>query len=328
TKMSSTNDVSMEEIPLEDNEQDSVEYRILMAYAQRRLPANRYKKLQKNANAQKSSPSVKSEGEIRRQRDESGPSQMSELQHGTRKQQSKKQPKQKFLSRYCLPFFCSKAEQQNPPKMHALESHMEDFSASDTRTKSLQKRSHQEQTSEKADVNHIADKLAKLVTTRPQPAPSNVKFKMLMHTQSLEQDGRDGADENGVEGNDEEKTIQTIVALIRKSGDQLEEKFKKDRTLYQRFEDLLSYAFFERLTDMFLEDVSADSMNETENQLQCTKVAFAMEVATRLTAVDNHPMNLVMGFGLKYLQEHFSPWIRDQGGWDKALSSLDEEEVE
>ncbi|POI25158.1 hypothetical protein CIB84_011092, partial [Bambusicola thoracicus] len=180
----------------------------------------------------------------------------------------------------------------------------------------------------KADVNHIVDKLSKLVTTRSQPSPSDVTFKMLMHTRALEQDGRDIADENEGGGNDEEKTIQTIVALLRKSGDQLEEKFKKDRSFYHRFEDMLSYAFFERLTDLFLENVSADSTNETEDQLQCTKVAFTLEVATRLTAVDNHPMNLVMGFGLKYLREHFSPWIRDHGGWDKALSSLDQEEVE
>ncbi|XP_052546442.1 apoptosis facilitator Bcl-2-like protein 14 [Tympanuchus pallidicinctus] len=327
-EMSSPNDVSMEEILLEDNEQDTIEYRILMAYAQRRLPASRYKKLLKNeANVLKTSSLIRSEGEIQHQRDKSGPHQVSELQHGAKKQKSKKQPKQKFLSRYCLPFFYRRAEQQSPTKTRAPNSGMEDFSTSDTCTGSLQKRSFQEQ-SEKADVNHIVDKLSKLVTTRPQPPPSNVAFKMLVHTRALEQDSEDTADENEGEGNDEEKIIQTIVALLRKSGDQLEERFKKDRSFYQRFEDMLSYAFFERLTNSFLENVSADSTNETEDQLQCTKVAFALEVATRLTAVDNHPMNLVMGFGLKYLQEHFSPWIRDRGGWDKALSSLDQEEVE
>uniref|UniRef100_A0A8C8AYR2 Uncharacterized protein n=1 Tax=Otus sunia TaxID=257818 RepID=A0A8C8AYR2_9STRI len=85
---------------------------------------------------------------------------------------------------------------------------------------------------------------------------------------------------------------------------------------------MLSYAFFERITDMFLEDVSADSTNEPGGQVQITKVAFTMEVATRLTAVDNHPMNLVLGFGLKYLREHFRPWIQDQGGWVCALPPL------
>ncbi|XP_040516843.1 apoptosis facilitator Bcl-2-like protein 14 [Gallus gallus] len=326
--MSSPNDVTMEEILLEDNEQDSIEYRILMAYAQRKLPASKYKKLLKNeTKVLKTSSVIRSEDEIQPQGDKSGPSQTSELQHDTKKQKSKKHPKQNFLSRYCLPLLCSRGEQLSPTKTYALNTQMEDLSTSDTCTERPQNRSFQEQ-SEKADVSHIVDKLSKLVTTRSQPSPSDVTFKMLMHTRSLEQDGRDTTDENEGEGNDEEKTIQTIVALLRKSGDQLEEKFKKDRSFYQRFEDMLSYAFFERLTDLFLENVSADSTNETEDQLQCTKVAFTLEVATRLTAVDNHPMNLVMGFGLKYLQEHFSPWIRDRGGWDKALSSLDQEEVE
>lgn len=85
---------------------------------------------------------------------------------------------------------------------------------------------------------------------------------------------------------------------------------------------MLSYTFFKRVTDLFLEDVSADSTSEPEGQVQCTKVAFTMEVATRLTAVDNHPMNLVLGFGLKYLKEHFKPWIQDQGGWVCAFCLL------
>lgn len=58
-----------------------------------------------------------------------------------------------------------------------------------------------------------------------------------------------------------------------------------------------------------------DSIKEDEDKIQYTKVAFTLEVATRLTAVDNHPMNLVLGFGSKYLKEHFSPWIQNHGGW-------------
>lgn len=340
TEMSSPNDVSMEEIPLED-ERDSIEYKILMAYAQRRLSASRYKKLlKKETNAPKSSSLIRSELEIHHQGGKDSSSQTLECQSGMRKQHSKKKRKQKHLSRYCLPFFCSRAEQEKPPKTSVPESR-----TFGTCTESLSVKSCHHQTIEKADVNniadhppsqsgekadvdHIADKLAKLITSRPQSSPSGVMFKMLVHSQSLEEDGKDTAEGNESDGNDEEKTIQQIVALLRKSGDQLEEKFKKDRTFYQQFRDMLSYTFFERITDTFLEDVSADSTNETESQLQCAKVAFTLEIATRLTAVDNHPMNLVMGFGSKYLREHFSPWIRDRGGWEKAVTSLDQEEVE
>ncbi|POI23528.1 hypothetical protein CIB84_012724 [Bambusicola thoracicus] len=146
TEMSSPNDVSMEEILLEDNEQESIEYRILMAYAQRKLPASKYKKLLKNeAEVLKTSSIIRSEEEIQPQGDKSGPSQTSELQHGAKKQKSKKQPKQNFLSRHCLPLLCSRAKQQSPTKTCELSSRMEDLSTSDTCTESPQNRSFQEQ---------------------------------------------------------------------------------------------------------------------------------------------------------------------------------------
>lgn len=99
-------------------------------------------------------------------------------------------------------------------------------------------------------------------------------------------------------------------------------QIQKDRTFYQRFEDMLSYTFFKSITDLFLKCAVADSPSEPESQVQRMKVAFIMEVATRLNAVDNHPMNLVLGFGLKYLREHFKPWIQDQGGWVRVLPPL------
>ncbi|KAM8819939.1 apoptosis facilitator Bcl-2-like protein 14 [Eudromia elegans] len=248
--MSSSDDASMKEIPLEDDERDSIEYRILMAYAQRRLSANKYVKL------------LKTEAEV---------------------QKSSSLFRRKVEIKY--------------------------------------------QGNKKTNVNHIADRLAKLVTSRSQPSPSDASLKRL-YNQSLQQQGRKVTDGSKGEENDEEKIIQTIVALLRQSGDHLEEKIKNDKTFYQYLINSLSYSFFERLIDLTLAAVSADSTSETEGQAQCTKAAFALEVATRLTAVDNHPMNMVLGFGVKYLREHFTPWIQYQGGWEKALTLLDQEEIE
>ncbi|KFV56906.1 Apoptosis facilitator Bcl-2-like 14 [Gavia stellata] len=287
----------MEEIMLEDDERDSIEYKILMAYAQRRLSVSKYGTLLKNeANVQKSSSLIRRKVKINHQRDKDGPSPRIVYQAPMMQQHGKKQPKPKYLPGYCLPLLCGRAEQEEHPV-------------------------HQ-------DVNHIADKLAKLVTSKSQESPSDGSFKIMHHAPRQEQ--HDSYPTVGSEGKeqDEEKIIQTIVSLLRQSGDQLEEKIKKDRVFYQHFKDMLSYTFFKRITDLFLEDISADSKSEPGGQVQCTKVAFTMEVATRLTAVDNHPMNLVLGFGLKYLREHFKPWIQDQGGWEKALTSLDQEEVE
>ncbi|NXG93547.1 B2L14 protein, partial [Stercorarius parasiticus] len=323
TKMSSPNDVSMEEIPLEDDERDSIEYKILMAYAQRRLSVSKYRKLLKNeANVQKSSSLIRRKAEIDHQRDKKGPTLTAVFQGGVTEQHSKKQSRRMYLPGYCLRFLCSRAAQEKSTTPPLQQGH------SEAQSKIVLEGNSQHQTSETTDVNHIADKLAKLVTSRSQESPSDVSFKIMPQGLHQEQDDSDPTGATEGEEHDEEKIVRKIVALLRQSGDQLEEKIKKDRVFCQHFKDMLSYTFFERITDLFLEDVSAVSTSEPRGQVQCTKVAFTMEVVTRLTAVDNHPMNLVLGFGLKYLREHFKPWIQDQGGWDKVLTSLDEEEVE
>ncbi|NWH77024.1 B2L14 protein, partial [Piaya cayana] len=325
TKMSSPNDVSMKEIPLEDDERDSIEYKILMAYAQRRLSVSKYRKLLKNeANVQKPSSFIRRKVKTDHSRDEDGPIERAVSKSGVVQQHSKKQSKRKSLSGYCLPCFCSRAEQERPPVLRQGGVAFLFIPESER----FQVGNSQHQKSETADVNRIADKLAQLVTSRSQEPPSDVSFKIMLQDSFQEED--DSYPTDGSEGkeHDEEKIIRTIVSLLRKAGDQLEEKIKKDRVFYQHFKDMLSYTFFRRITDLFLEDVSAGSTSELGGQVQCTKLAFTMEVVTRLTAVDNHPMNSVLGFGLKYLREHFKPWIQDQGGWEKALTSLDQEEVE
>lgn len=320
--MSSPNVVSMKEILLEDDERDSIEYKILLAYAQQRLSVSKYGKLLENeANVQKPSSLIRRQGKIDHLRDKDRSSLTAFFQGPVIQLQGKTQRKTKHLPRHHLPFPCSSAE---PPALSLQGGHTAGFFPLENQSKIPPQEDSQHQRSglvsqsgETADVNHIADKLAKLVTSRSQEPPSDVSSKISDLTDGSESKERD-----------EEQIIQTIVSLLKQSGDQLEEKVKKDSGLYQHFKDMLSYTFFERITDLFLEDVSADSTSEPEGQVQCKKVAYTMEVATRLTPVDNHPMNRVLGFGAKYLRQHFRPWIQDQGGWEKALTSLDQEEVE
>ena len=56
---------------------------------------------------------------------------------------------------------------------------------------------------ETADVNHIADKLAKLVTSRSQESPSDVSFKIVYHAPCQEQDDSDPTE--GSEGEEHGK---------------------------------------------------------------------------------------------------------------------------
>ncbi|KAM6314502.1 apoptosis facilitator Bcl-2-like protein 14 [Podargus strigoides] len=355
--MSSIDDASMEEILLEDDERDSIEYKILMAYAQRRLSVSKYGKLLQNeANVQRSS-LIRRKEKLDHQRDKDGPSLRAVYEGGTIQQHRGKQRERKHWLGYGLHFLFSKAKKKMspglplPPECAARSSIFEAQSAdlpegnSEQQTRlahwnlertlksALVLESEPDEdldtdtttlTGETADVNQIADKLAKLVTSRSQQSPSDVSFKATCPV-LCQSEGRSRLID---ETEDEEKIIQNIVALLKESGDQLEEKMEKDTVFYKHFKDMLSYTFFKRITDLFLEDVSAGSTSEPGDQVQCMKVAFTMEIITRLTAMDNHPMNLVLGFGLMYLREHFKLWIQDQGGWEKALTSLDQEEVE
>lgn len=93
-------------------------------------------------------------------------------------------------------------------------------------------------------------------------------------------------------------------------------QLKNDKALANSFPDGLSYSLFKTITDQFLRGV--DTRGESEVKVQGFKVALAIDVTAKLTAIDNHPMNKVLGFGTKYLKEHFSPWIQQHGGWVSA----------
>lgn len=82
------------------------------------------------------------------------------------------------------------------------------------------------------------------------------------------------------------------------------------------FQGGLSYSVFKTITDQFLSGV--DTRGESEVKAQGFKAALAIDVTAKLTGIDSHPMNRVLGFGTKYLKENFSPWVQQHGGWVSA----------
>ncbi|XP_048862698.1 apoptosis facilitator Bcl-2-like protein 14 isoform X4 [Brienomyrus brachyistius] len=120
----------------------------------------------------------------------------------------------------------------------------------------------------------------------------------------------------------EEDVIQEIVELLKESGDKLNEEVK-NKNLAQRMQDIFDYDFFKKVTDTFLQHMGSYG-NPTAKKAE---IALAVEVTSRMTAMGNHPMNRVLGFGVKYLQENHSAWIQQHGGWDNAFDSNKDDEV-
>ncbi|XP_052578280.1 apoptosis facilitator Bcl-2-like protein 14 [Peromyscus californicus insignis] len=172
----------------------------------------------------------------------------------------------------------------------------------------------------------IANRVAEIVCLWPPPEDSHsqaggCKFKESIPEVLYFQ--FEGARTCDSKKDGEDEIISKIVELLKYSGDQLGREMKKDKALMSSFQDGLSYSVFKTITNLFLRDV--DTRGESEVKAQGFKAALAIDAIAKLTAIDNHPMNRMLGFGTKYLKEYFSPWIQQNGGWEKVLGiSLEE----
>ncbi|XP_007435859.1 apoptosis facilitator Bcl-2-like protein 14 [Python bivittatus] len=330
---------NMEDISLEDADRTSVEYRLLMVYAQRRLSASKYGQLlERETKAQEESREsaqavTPAKEEVTLQEiclaGDKPLAQYKEQKKVKKKKAKKMKTRASWKCMWVPP--CLRPQAKDPRTPGVFRPHAElngSFVQPEARVESLPDGQND------SDVSHLADRLAEIVDNSRFPSGRKT-FQVVDRTLSLEEDGGWASKpfsqhQGGVDGIDnEEKIIDAIVALLRKSGDELQEKIQKDKTFCQRVWDMMaSYTFFRRVTDRFLEEPPIDSTVNSEDQVKRIKVALIMEATTKLLVMDNHPMNLVLGFGAKYLQENFSPWIQSQGGWGKALRLPDQEEVE
>ncbi|XP_055136599.2 apoptosis facilitator Bcl-2-like protein 14 [Symphalangus syndactylus] len=173
----------------------------------------------------------------------------------------------------------------------------------------------------------IANRVAEIVYSWPPPQATQAggfKSKEILETQGLSfQLGGHVPVASSSKKDEEEQILAKIVELLKYSGDQLQRKLKKDKALMGHFQDGLSYSVFKTITDQVL--MGVDTRGESEVKARGFKAALAIDVTAKLTAIDNHPMNRVLGFGTKYLKENFSPWIQQHGGWEEILGISHEE---
>ncbi|XP_055793992.1 apoptosis facilitator Bcl-2-like protein 14 [Salvelinus fontinalis] len=125
-----------------------------------------------------------------------------------------------------------------------------------------------------------------------------------------------------LETDGEEDAIERLVGLLlRGAGDKLNEEVLKDASLSSEF---FGYSLYERTISTFLSRLGLTSDPSTPGSPRA-QIALTCEVTSRLSAVDSLPMSRVLGFGAKYLQDHFSSWAIQQGGYEEAFVNDDEE---
>lgn len=318
--MNSEMETGMQEILLEDVDEDSVEFRLLMAFAQRNLSDSKFQELIKNRHAQvHDEKNGKMVGPLIGQcgkaaRDLSPNITLtSDSKHTKVEGKKRKKPVWKRMIPQCI-------RGERLEKTGSFEGRERQEKGTVESETSLESAFKEDLSGDAAPdpeaLAHIADHLVDILNDAPDYS-SDPGYRTLRRSFSVEADGV----------SDDEALIQRIAAVLRESGDRLQEEIKSDKTLYQGICELFtSYSYFKKVTDLYVGDQVIEE--EVEIQQQSVKIAFAMDITTKLTAIDHHPMNKVLGFGVKYLKEKFSPWIKEHGGWEKAFSVMDLEDVD
>lgn len=271
--MVSVMDEALEEVPLQD--EDSIEFRMLMVYAQRTLPNSKFQDLMSRTPVKKKD-GVASNGEG----------------HAVFEGPSVPPKKEKKKSRRLkLPMCLRPQRDKRKTKPRSLES------------------------PDEARVRGLVQRLKDIVQKLEKEDEENVAFRGLKRQESVQHDG-DGEDD----------LIKNIVAYMRTEGDKLNNEMVQKQNFLQRLQGYWSYGFFQRLTEAYVENMVP--VSEPEAAQQSSKIALCVHATTKLTALDNHPMNRMFGFGARYLKENYSQWIKEQGGWEKVMGIPDTQEEE
>ncbi|XP_044042828.1 apoptosis facilitator Bcl-2-like protein 14 [Siniperca chuatsi] len=131
-----------------------------------------------------------------------------------------------------------------------------------------------------------------------------------------------------IESDAPEDDVEKVIALLlREAGDKLNDKELKDAIRAR--EIFWNYRFFEKLIKTLLMRMglmTSDPESLGPHASPKTQIAVTCEVTSRLSsAVDTLPMNRMLDHGARYLQDHFSSWAQNQGGYEEALYSEDED---
>ncbi|XP_033989521.1 apoptosis facilitator Bcl-2-like protein 14 [Trematomus bernacchii] len=128
----------------------------------------------------------------------------------------------------------------------------------------------------------------------------------------------------------EDENVERIIGLLlRESGDRLDERELKGSGIsLELFSD---YNFFRRLMQTLLMRMglrSPDPDSPGPKASPKTQIAVTCEVTTRLSALHTLPTNRLLGHGARYLQQYYSSWAQQQGGYEEAFHSDDEDDIE
>lgn len=266
--------------------EDTVEYRLMMAYSQRRRPPKVDRTKEKGSVADQTPSPTPEKTE--------------------REEGRKRRKKKKNIWRRLKPILrCVKPQTEEPePTQTPTDENGPMFRCF------VQEHTEDERHGSAEDEDELGE-----VATRVIGIANELQF-----TSQVESDSEDT---DKPELNDLEKVIGL---LLRENGDRINEEFNLAHIAADLFFD---YNFFTRLLNTFLVRIGYRTSNSDSLGPQAankTQIAAACEVTSRLTSVEALPRTRLLQHGARYLQEYYSSWVQEQGGYEVAFQ--DEEEVD
>ncbi|XP_073336765.1 uncharacterized protein [Pagrus major] len=274
----------------QDSMADTVELRLMMVYATRRRPS------QNVESPTQESPSGPN-GDAHSNGPSSAPTPATTEEEGEKEERKRKKGIRRLMR--LLPCIKPQTDDKEPAQNTV------NTSGVSTRGLVITGDSSEVEVEEKDELEKVAERLTEIASEIPFVRPE------------LESD----APEDEVE--------KVIGLLLRDEGDRLNETVLRDANIAAEL--FWNYSFFEKLVRTLL--IRMGLINTEPNTLgpqasPKTQIAVTLEATSRLSAVNTLPMSRMLDHGARYLRDHYSSWAQQEGGYEEAFHSDNEDEDE
>ncbi|XP_018104663.1 uncharacterized protein LOC108709393 isoform X2 [Xenopus laevis] len=122
------------------------------------------------------------------------------------------------------------------------------------------------------------------------------------------------------EAEDPDVLIKKIVSILRKEGDKLNKKVKEDPTLSSFFREI-SYNSFKNLADVYVDKEVKNKVSDV--MPEDIQFAYSVDFTAKVACISSHPVNRIMGFGSRYLQDTFPCPSYKRRPWSNSVDQDD-----
>ncbi|XP_072308966.1 uncharacterized protein [Eucyclogobius newberryi] len=105
----------------------------------------------------------------------------------------------------------------------------------------------------------------------------------------------------------DDEIVNRIIALTKEQGDAIDDKIKDNPTLSNFFQRM-SYASFQRLADVYLENEASPVKNQPTlppTAPELVKLAFTLDFTARIAGLSRHNIGYITSLGNRYLLDRF-----------------------